>query len=99
MIGQFCFPLAGLLIKEAKTMQKRLEVGSHVFIVESNRIITEVIVAAVHGDFCVLRFLTGGAIRLRRNRVYLTRDAAEEQVPKKVSNKSTYYRSPYYYGN
>lgn len=80
-------------------MQKRLEVGSHVFIVESNRIITEVIVAAVHGDFCVLRFLTGGAIRLRKHRVYLTRDAAEEQIPKKVSTKSTFYRSPYYYGN
>lgn len=75
-------------------MQERLEVVSHVFIVESNRIITEVVVAAVHGEFCVLRFLTGGAIRLRRNRVYLTRDAAEEQVPKKVSTKSTYY-----YGN
>lgn len=80
-------------------MQKRLEVGSHVFIVESNRIITEVIVAAVHGEFCVLRFLTGGAIRLRKHRVYLTRDAAEEQIPKKVSTKSTFYRSPYYYGN
>lgn len=80
-------------------MQKRLEVGSHVFIVESNRIITEVIVAAVHGEFCVLRFLTGGAIRLKKHRVYLTRDAAEEQIPKKVSTKSTFYRSPYYYGN
>lgn len=37
-------------------MQKRLEVGSHVFIIESNRIITEVVVTANRGDFCVLRF-------------------------------------------
>lgn len=32
-------------------MQERLEVGSHVFIIESNRTITEVVVAARRGDF------------------------------------------------
>ena len=74
MTGQFCFPLAGLLIKEAKTMQKRLEVGSHVFIVESNRIITEVIVTADRGDFCVLRLPSGGAIQLRKSRVFASRE-------------------------
>lgn len=79
-------------------MQKRLEVGSHAFIVESNRIITEVVVAAIHGEFCVLRFMTGGAIRLRQNRVFTSRKEAEAQLPKKTTT-STFYRSPYYYGN
>lgn len=41
-------------------MQKRLEIGSHVFIIESNRVITEVVVTANRGDFCVLRFPSGG---------------------------------------
>ena len=49
-------------------MQKRLEIGSHVFIIESNRIITEVVVTANRGDFCVLRFPSGGAIQLRKSR-------------------------------
>lgn len=79
-------------------MQKRLEVGSHAFIVESNRIITEVVVAAIHGEFYVLRFMTGGAIRLRRNRVFISREDAEAQLPKKTS-ASTFSRSPYYYGS
>lgn len=47
-------------------MQKRLEIGSHVFIIESNRIITEVVVTANHGDFCVLRFPSGGQFSLEK---------------------------------
>ena len=40
------FPLAGLFSIGGVKMQERLEVGSHVFIIESNRTITEVVVAA-----------------------------------------------------
>lgn len=47
-------------------MQERLEVGSHVFIIESNRTITEVVVAR-RGDFYTVRFLNGGAIQLSVN--------------------------------
>ena len=63
MYGQFGFPFGWPLMKRRqKTMQERLEVGSHVFIIESNRVITEVVVTADRGDFCVLRFPSGGAI-------------------------------------
>ena len=57
-------------------MQKRLEIGSHVFIIESNRVITKVVVTADREDFCVLRFSSGGAIQLRKSRVF-----ASECVP------------------
>ena len=78
-------------------MQERLEVGSHVFIIESNRTITEMVVAARRGDFYTLRFMNGGAIQLRRSRIFLTRDEAEEKISASVETKRR-YRSPYDYG-
>ena len=78
-------------------MQERLEVGSHVFIIESNRIITEVVVTADRGDFCVLRFPSGGAIQLRRSRVFASKGDAEMQLQKKEPVQSGFHRSPYYY--
>ena len=42
------------------TMQKRLEIGSHVFIIESNRVITEVVVTANRGISVYLDFHPGG---------------------------------------
>lgn len=79
-------------------MQKRLEIGSHVFIIESNRIITEVIVTADRGDFCVLRLPTGGAIMLRKSRIFEEREEAEMQIPKAKPVQSSFHRSPYYFG-
>ena len=80
-------------------MQKRLEIGSHVFIIESNRIITEVVVTANRGDFCVLRFPSGGAIQLRRSRIFASREDAEMQLPKNELEQGAFHRSPYYYGH
>ena len=78
-------------------MQERLEVGSHVFIVESNRTVTEVIVAARKGDFYTLRFLNGGAIKLRQSRIFPSREDAEKNIPAKVEEKRR-LSSPYDYG-
>ena len=78
-------------------MQERLEVGSHVFIIESNRTITEVVVAARRGDFYTVRFLNGGAIQLRRSRIFPTREEAEIKIPVKVEVNRR-FRSPYDYG-
>ena len=91
------FPLAGLLSIGGLKMQERLEVGSHVFIIESNRTITEVVVAARSGDVYTVRFLNGGAIQLRRRRIFLTREEAETkiQVRAEVNRR---FRSPYDYG-
>lgn len=81
------FPFTGLLIQEALKMQERAEVGSHVFIVESNRTVTEVIVAARRGDFYTLRFLNGSAIKLRQCRIFTLREDAERNIPAKVEEK------------
>ena len=78
-------------------MQERLEVGSHVFIIESNRTITEVVVAARRGDFYTVRFLNGGAIQLRRSRLFPTREEAEEKIPA-IAEEKRRFRSPYDYG-
>lgn len=80
-------------------MQKRLEIGSHVFIIESNRVITEVVVTADRGDFCVLRFPSGGAIQLRKSRVFASREDVEMQIPKKEPVQSGFHCSPYYFGH
>lgn len=78
-------------------MQKRLEIGSHVFIIESNRVITEVVVTADRGGFCVLRFPSGGAIQLRKSRVFVSKEDAEMQIPRKEPVQSSFHRPPYYY--
>ena len=78
-------------------MQEKLEVGSHVFIIESNRTITEVVVAVRRGDFYTVRFLNGGAIQLRRSRIFSSREEAEMQLQERVEAKRS-SRSPYDFG-
>ena len=78
-------------------MQERLEVGSHVFIIESNRIITEVVAAARRGDFYTVRFPNCGAIQLRRSRIFSSREEAEMQLQGRVEAKRS-SRSPYDFG-
>ena len=62
-------------------MQERLEVGSHVFIIESNRTITEVEVVARRWDFYTVRFLNGGAIQLGRSRIFSHQRRDRKQNP------------------
>ena len=78
-------------------MQERPKVGSHVFIVESNQSVTEVIVAAIRGEFYTLRFINGGAIKLRQSRVFLSKEEAEKKLPMSSKNKRR-FQSPYDYG-
>lgn len=78
-------------------MQERLEVGSHVFIIESNRTITEVVVAARRGDFYTVKFMNGGAIQLRRSRIFPAREEAETKIPTRAEEKRR-FRTPYDYG-
>ena len=95
--GQFDFPFGWPLGIGGVKMQERLEVGSHVFIIESNRIITEVVVAARRGDFYTVRFLNGGAIQIRRSRIFTTRDEAEIKIPVRAEVNRRFH-APYDYG-
>lgn len=80
-------------------MQVKLEIGSNGYIIESNRLIINVTVIARHGEFYVLRMPTGGAIKLRRGRIFLTREEAEQHLPQKVQARKHFHRIPYYYGH
>lgn len=79
-------------------MQETLEVGSNGYIIESNRTIINVVVIAKHGEFYVLRMPTGGAIKLRRSRIFLSKEEAKMKLPLKVPAEKIFHRSPYYYG-
>lgn len=79
-------------------MQEGAEFGSHVFIIESNRTITEMIIAARRGDFYTLRFYNGGAIQFRKSRIFLLREDSEKKMTARVVEKRK-FNSPYDYGN
>ena len=76
-------------------MKEKFGIGSHVFIIESNRIITEVVVTGRKGDFYIVRFLEQGGISVRGSRLFLTREEAEAHLPVKPVHKG--FRSPYDY--
>ena len=80
-------------------MQETLEVGSNGYIIESNRTIINIVVIAKHGEFYVLRMPTGGAIKLRRGRIFLSNQEAEMKLPLKVQAEKAFHRSPYNCGH
>ena len=58
--------------------------GDKAYIVESNRVITEVIVDNIQGGFCIAKYglRNESAIRIRLSRLYKTRVEAEENLQK-----------------
>jgi len=59
------------------------------YVIISNLIIKEVSVLKESNGVCLVKFLdTGGAIRISKNRLYSSRKAAEERVPKRKRNVS-----------
>lgn len=76
-------------------MDDKLSVGKHAFIIESNRIIREVIVIKVVCDLFTVQFMDSkGAVRVRRNRLYETEEEAKMHMTDK---RKTGYKSPYEY--
>lgn len=80
-------------------MQETLEVGSNGYIIESNRTIINVVVIAKHGEFYVLRMPTGGATKLRKGFIFLSKEEAEIKLSLKIQAEKNFHRSPYYYGH
>lgn len=55
--------------------------GENAYIVESNRIVRPVQILSCAGGLHLVKFLdSGGAIRIHPDRLYATRDVAEEVV-------------------
>lgn len=77
--------------------QPIIELGTRVFIIESNRFVTEAEVLRRSGDFYTIRFSSNGGIKVRRSRIFLSREEAEAQLPSKPKPQRT-YSSPYDYG-
>lgn len=80
-------------------MVTKLEVGDKAFIIESNRIVREVIVLKRSRDFFTVRFVenTSGGIQLRTSRLFSSKEEAQSCLPKKQVQKRTGFRSPYDY--
>ena len=72
------FPLDGLIIKGDDTDMVFKE-GTTAFIVESNRIIREVIIVKRTGNLYIVRFANNdGGVRVRGSRLFATREDAEK---------------------
>lgn len=69
--------------------------GDTAFIIESNRIIREVEIVRNTGGFYLIRFRdSGGGIKARENRLFPTREEAEENLPQSLQKQ---HRTPYDY--
>ena len=64
-------------------MVTKLEVGDKAFIIESNRIVREVIVLKRSRDFFTVRFVenTSGGIQLRASRLFSSKEEAQSCLP------------------
>lgn len=72
-----CYDIISKKIIGADYMRR----GDNVYIVESNRIIRPAQILNCSGGLYLVKFLdSGGAIRVHPDRLYNTREAAEEQV-------------------
>lgn len=71
--------------------------GTSAFIVESNRLVRKVTVKRRLGDFYVVKFVdSNGGIQLRGNRLFATREDAEQTIPN-VKGIKKRYLSPHEY--
>ena len=68
-------------------MPNKYKRGDIAYIVESNIAILEVEIVQISGDFAILHFTKGGGcIQLRVSRIYPTKEAAADSLPKRSSS-------------
>ena len=68
--------------------KKNIGVNDTVYLVESCRRVREVVVRGRRGGLYTVRFTdTGGGIRVRRDRLYPTRDAAAAYVQRRKAER------------
>lgn len=70
-------------------MAKKFNPGDTAFLVESNRIIREVRILKFGGGFYTIRFAdSDGGIKVKEHRLFATKEAAEDSMPKKKTPRS-----------
>ena len=67
------------------------------YVIVSGLFIRQVTVVRNEGEFCLVRFEDGGGVRIRRNRLYATKEEAEKELPHKVKKKPINPMGPYGY--
>lgn len=66
--------------------------GDRAYIVESNLYIREVKVIKAAGGFCTIRFVdSGGGIKVRENRLFPSKEAAEASLSKNEMSKKSHW--------
>lgn len=58
-------------------------VGDIAYLIESRRFIREGKILRLENGMCLFRFIEGGAIRVRENRLYPTEEAAQAAMDKR----------------
>lgn len=74
----------------------KYEVGSTAFIVENNKVASEVTIVNRKGSFYTVR-LKNSVFTLKEHRIFPSREAAEKSMYHRKDEKKTGYRSPYDY--
>ena len=78
-----------------------MKIGDIGYILENKAVVTKVTITATQGDFYTCKLLSGGAIRLRKSRLYASKEEAEADIPgfmrDKEEKKERPPRSPYEY--
>ena len=65
-------------------MPTKYKRGDIAYIVESNMAVREVEIVQISGDFAILQFTKGGGrIQLRLSRLFPTKEAAADTLPKR----------------
>lgn len=78
-------------------MAAKFKVGDTAYLIESNRIVREITIVKVTGGFYTIRFKdSGGGIKVRENRLYTSKEEAENAITKAHSKTKPSY-SPWNY--
>ena len=78
-------------------MAAKFKAGDIAYLIESNRIIREITIVKFGGGFYLIRFKdSGGGIKVRENRLYASKEEAEN-VMTKAHSKTTPSYSPWDY--
>ncbi len=68
-------------------MHGNFKVGDIVYIIESNQFIRKCTIGRISGGIYLIRFDEGGAIQVKKHRLFESREAAEASLPQTVRNK------------
>lgn len=74
-------------------MEVNYKVGDTTYIIESNRLVRKCTVGRISGGIYLIRFEEGGAIQVKKHRLYSSREEAESTLPN--AQKATRRLTPY----